>query len=448
MTKRVVAVYNDFDTARQVVEALVNAGFDRDDISLVANDSNTEYRQYLEDYDADDDVKPGEGAGFGAVVGTLVGLGVALIPGIGPVIAAGPLAAALMAGIGAAAGAATGGIVASLVDFGIPEEEANIYAENVRRGGTLVAVEVDDNRVGEAQNIMNRYSPIDIEESGRTFRSSGWNEFDANTTDYSPSTTATTGSMYGAGSAASNPTSDMSSTRSGMTSGTTSGSMSGSSSRNMTGDDQARFEVVEEDLQVGKRAVEEGAVRVRSVVTETPVEEQVTLREEHVNVERHPVDRPANSADLNFEEQTIEMTERREEPVVSKVARVVEEVVVGKEVNERTETIRDTVRRKDVEIDNSASGTGMSYRPYTEYESGFRTHFTTNYANSGYTYDQYSPAYRYGYTLATNDRFNRYNDWTQMEPEARRYWEERNPNTWDRFKDTIRDAWYEVTGRK
>lgn len=426
MTKRVVAVYNDFDTARQVVEALVNAGFDRDDISLVANDSNTEYRQYLEDYDRDDDVKPGEGAGFGAVVGTLVGLGVALIPGIGPVVAAGPLAAALMAGIGAAAGAATGGIVASLVDFGIPEEEANIYAENIRRGGTLVAVEVDDNRVGEAQNIMNRYSPVDIEESGRTFRSSGWNEFDSNATDYS----TTTGSMQGASSPMS---SDMSSTR--------------SSSRRMTDDDQARFEVVEEDLQVGKRAVEEGSVRVRSVVTESPVEEQVTLRDEHVNIERHPVDRPATSADLNFEEQTIEMTERREEPVVSKVARVVEEVVVGKEINERTETVRDTVRRKDVEIDDATS-MGLTYRPYTEYESGFRTHFNTNYANSGYTYDQYSPAYRYGYTLATNDRFNRYNDWSQMEPEARRYWEERNPNTWERFKDTIRDAWYEVTGRR
>jgi uncharacterized protein (TIGR02271 family) len=436
MSKRVVAVYNDFDTARQVVEALVNAGFDRDDISLVANDSNTEYRQYLED-NGHDDVKPGEGAGFGAVVGTLVGLGVALIPGIGPVIAAGPLAAALMAGIGAAAGAATGGIVASLIDFGIPEEEANIYAENIRRGGTLVAVEVDDDRVGEAQNVMNRYSPVDIEESGNTFRSSGWSEFDPSVNDYASSSTAATGSMYGAGSAASNPTtSDMSSTRSGM---------SGSTSRSMSGDEQARFEVVEEDLQVGKRAVEEGAVRVRSVVTETPIEEQVTLREERVNIERHPVDRPATSADLNFEEQTIEVTERREEPVVSKVARVVEEVVVGKEVNERTETVRDTVRRKDVEIDNQG---GMSYRPYAEYETGFRTHFNTNYASSGYTYDQYSPAYRYGYTLATNDRFNRYSDWTEMEPEARRYWEERNPDTWERFKDTIRDAWYEVTGRR
>src|SRR3954467_15548049 len=120
MAKTVVALYDNFDTARNAVEALVDAGFTRGDISLVANDASGKYADYVND----DDVSAGEGAGFGAVVGALVGLGVALIPGIGPVLAAGPLAAALMAGIGAASGAVTGGIVAGLVDFGIPEEHA------------------------------------------------------------------------------------------------------------------------------------------------------------------------------------------------------------------------------------------------------------------------------------------------------------------------------------
>jgi uncharacterized protein (TIGR02271 family) len=107
--------------------------------------------------------------------------------------------------------------------------------------------------------------------------------------------------------------------------------------------------VVEEELRVGKREVERGGVRVESRVTETPVEEQVHLREERVHVERRPVDRPAGEAE--FREGTLEVSERAEEAVVAKEARVVEEVVVGKEVAERTETIRDTVRRTDVEVE-------------------------------------------------------------------------------------------------
>jgi uncharacterized protein (TIGR02271 family) len=109
--------------------------------------------------------------------------------------------------------------------------------------------------------------------------------------------------------------------------------------------------VVEEELRVGKREVERGGVRVESHVTETPVEEQVHLREERVHVERRPVDRPAGDAENLFREGTLEVSERAEEAVVAKEARVVEEVVVGKEVAERTETIRDTVRRTDVEVE-------------------------------------------------------------------------------------------------
>ena len=109
--------------------------------------------------------------------------------------------------------------------------------------------------------------------------------------------------------------------------------------------------VVEEELKVGKREVERGGVRVESRVTETPVEERVNLREERVHVERHPVDRPVSSADNAFKEGTLEVTERAEQAVVAKEARVVEEVVVGKEVAERTETVRDTVRRTDVNVE-------------------------------------------------------------------------------------------------
>jgi uncharacterized protein (TIGR02271 family) len=110
--------------------------------------------------------------------------------------------------------------------------------------------------------------------------------------------------------------------------------------------------VIEEELQVGKREVERGGARIRSRVIEKPVEASVRLREEHVVVNRRPVNRPVTDADLtNFKEGDIELTERAEVPVVGKQARVVEEVEVGKNVTEREQTVRDTVRRTDVEVD-------------------------------------------------------------------------------------------------
>ncbi|MDQ3255198.1 MAG: YsnF/AvaK domain-containing protein [Acidobacteriota bacterium] len=110
--------------------------------------------------------------------------------------------------------------------------------------------------------------------------------------------------------------------------------------------------IMEEQLQVGKRQVERGGVRIYSHVTERPVEAEVRLREEHVHVERRPVDRSVSDADMAaFKEGVIEVTETSEEAVVSKQARVVEEVVVGKDVRERSETVRDTVRRTDVDVE-------------------------------------------------------------------------------------------------
>jgi stress response protein YsnF len=111
--------------------------------------------------------------------------------------------------------------------------------------------------------------------------------------------------------------------------------------------------VVEENVQIGKREVETGGVRLRSRIVETPVEENLRLREEYVRVERTPVDRPATDADLqNFQEREIEITEHAEVPVVNKEARVVEEVNLNKEVEERDETVKETVRKTQVDVEN------------------------------------------------------------------------------------------------
>ena len=108
------------------------------------------------------------------------------------------------------------------------------------------------------------------------------------------------------------------------------------------------IEVIKEDIKVGKREVETGGVTVRSHIVERPVEEEIRLRSEKVSVTRTPVDRPADSAD--FRDQTISAKETSEEAVVSKSARVVEEINVKKDVDTRTETVRDTARETEVDI--------------------------------------------------------------------------------------------------
>jgi uncharacterized protein (TIGR02271 family) len=133
-------------------------------------------------------------------------------------------------------------------------------------------------------------------------------------------------------------------------------------------DDQT-MQLAEETLAVGKRAINRGTTRIRRYVVETPVEERVTLRDETVAVERRPVTDSRPVTDANFTDKVVEMTETGEEAVVSKTARIKEEVVIRKDATERTETIQDTVRREDAEItkeagtDSSAATSGISARP-------------------------------------------------------------------------------------
>jgi len=371
-------------------------------------------------------VAEGAGAGavgggvLGGVLGLLVGVGALAIPGIGPVLAAGPLAAALgTAGastlVGAGVGAATGGIVGGLVGLGIPEEDAGMYAEGVRRGGTLVTAQVTDNLADRAAQIMGRDGTVDLDTAGETWRQSGWTGFDANAKPYS--------------------TTEIESFRTARPKVTS----SNTELRDLQ-DDQAVLPVIEEELQVGKRQVQRGGVRVHTSIEDKPVEEQVTLHRETVNVERRAVDRPLTDADMAFKEQSFELNETDEEVVVAKQARVVEEVVVNKEAQDRTETVHDTVRRQDVHVHEQGDERAVNASGYDAYDADFRTHFQTSYANSGYTYEQYVPTYRYGYNLASSER-TRGKDWNAIQADARQTWEERNPGTWEQFKDSIRYAW-------
>jgi len=179
--KTVVGTYDNIQTAYDVANDLISAGYSRNDISVIANDARSEYasyvnRQGVEVTEGDDVAKgAGIGAALGGLGGLLVGLGALAIPGVGPVIAAGPLLAALT---GAGVGAVTGGIVGALVDMGIPDEEAHIYSEGLRRGHVLVIAQVPDSSANAVTRMMERPGLIDIHRQAETWRSSGWNRFD------------------------------------------------------------------------------------------------------------------------------------------------------------------------------------------------------------------------------------------------------------------------------
>jgi uncharacterized protein (TIGR02271 family) len=211
---------------------------------------------------------------------------------------------------------------------------------------------------------------------------------------------------------------------------------------------EVRIPVVEEELQVGKRQVQRGGVRLYTRVTQQPVEETVRLRDETVHVERRPVDRPASEADFEaFKEGTIEVSETDEEPVVRKQARVVEEVLVHKDVREQTETVRDTVRRTEVEVEPAGAKSATTRQDWATYEPEFRTHATTAFASRGHPYEYWVPAYQYGYELAHDPRYHG-RDWAAVEAESRREWEQRHRGTWEEFKEAIRYGWDKVRGRR
>lgn len=305
--------------------------------------------------------------------------------------------------------------VPTLTAAGLPHSDADAYFEGIRRGGHLVMITTEDDEIDTAVDIMDRYNSVNIQERAKMWRDEGW-------------------SME----------SDMDTISSGRQA-----TMSGRQGRSGTAlhdhdQEEATIPVVEEELRVGKRQVESGSVRVRTHVEEKPVEETVNLREEHVNVERRPVNRAANPADLNaFAEGTLEFSEMAEEAVVDKQARVVEEVVVKKDAREHQQKVRDTVRRTDVDVER-IDGDDEVHSDFAGYSTLYRNHYNTNFASSGMGYEAYEPAYQYGSTLRNRANL-RGRSWADVESQARTDWERDHRGTWERFKDAVRHGWESVT---
>ncbi|HEX7174065.1 MAG TPA: YsnF/AvaK domain-containing protein [Pyrinomonadaceae bacterium] len=329
MAKTVVGLFDSPAAARNAVSELVREGFRHEDISLMAKDAGAVQEKdakvaYVEEggHEQVEDMAKGAGTGaaIGGAAGLLLGLTALAIPGIGPILAAGPLAAAIA---GAGLGGTAGGLLSGLTRLGLGDDDAHTYAEGLKRGGTILSVETDDREAERAVAVLKKFGAAEIDKRAAEWRGQGWTGFDAASAGDGFET-------YTGGGEAGREESE----------------------RARVAGDHVALPVVEERLEVSKREVARGGVRVESRVTETPVEEDVRLRDERVRVERLPADYTFHGAESEaFKEAVIEFTESHEELSVNKKARVVEEVRIGKEFEEHTETVRETLRHSEVEVE-------------------------------------------------------------------------------------------------
>ena len=209
-----------------------------------------------------------------------------------------------------------------LVRAGVPQEDARLYNDGVQQGGALIVAQgLADAEAEQVAGILDGYNVVD---SSRRSQSSQQNMATRQMTQTSDVASARNANAYQGG--------DM------------------------------VIPIIEEEIRVGKRDVEGGGVRVSTRVEEVPVNEQVTLRDEDVHVERRRVDQTIDPAavDALFQEGTIEVREHDEQAIVSKEARIVEEVVINKDRQERSETIQDTVQRTAVDVEQIQGETRTS----------------------------------------------------------------------------------------
>ena len=278
-----------------------------------------------------------------------------------------------------------------LIRAGVPSEEVSHYSGEVQNGKSVLVLQTSNEAVQAAVNVLERNGAKDLDQ------------------------------------------------RRGSATAAIGGDQTTGLGRSDAGSTKTTIPVVEEELKVGKREIQAGGFRIYTRVAEQPVEQEVSLRQEHIDVERRPVNRPATERDLRgLKEGSIEVTATAEEPVISKEARVVEEVVVSKDVSQQTQTVRDTVRKTEVDVDKQTGATtGAKSEAYRENIAG-------QPPNASSIDQDY--AYTYGQKLASDPRY-RGKDWSSIEAEAQREWGTHHKGAWEEFKENVRHAWEKMTGR-
>ena len=187
MSTIITRLFDTYEHASMAVTELEQNGIPHADISLVANNTDDRHSSVVPSSDTENSAANGAGTGatlgtvLGGGAGLLAGLGMLAIPGVGPVVAAGWLIATA---VGAGVGAASGGLLGSLVGAGVSETDAHVYAEGVRRGGTLVTVKVMEGQSASVERILDKHSPVDTAARGDTYRAEGWSRFDEDAPAY------------------------------------------------------------------------------------------------------------------------------------------------------------------------------------------------------------------------------------------------------------------------
>jgi len=263
----------------------------------------------------------------------------------------------------------------------IPEPDAALYIEGVRNGGTIITAYVEESTAPRAAEIMSGFNMVNI----RRGLSDAIKTRELKLTEPAKNENV--------------------------------------------------LEVIEEEMQVGKEIVERGRARIFSIVSEKQVQQDVHLRDETLRVQRRPVNREVRDTPDLFRERSFEMVEMDEIATVGKTAHVVEEVQLGKEIADKVETVKETLRRQDVKVEEVPVA-----RPFKEYETDFRGFYTKNLANSGLAYEKFGPAFLFGYEMAKGETLHR-KSWTEVESDSKRLWEEKNPGTWERNRAIIKYAW-------
>lgn len=304
MERTIFALFDDALAALGVARALEREGYDRDSISLLVPDPRGRYGR-----------APDTDAPRARIFQPVE------FPGLGAAAITGPFAPVLARETGA-----RGGLVEALTALGLVEPAARHYFESIRRGQAIVTLELSGEGVRRAVELMRKFGARAVD--------------DVETAAPAPPEPPLSEPPLAAAEPALVPDPDPEPAPA-----------TGAALR-----DEVRVPVVEEQLEIGKRQIARGGVRVHSHIVEEPVEQEVSLREERVRVERRPAYRDATDEDLaDFQEGSIEFHETIEEPVIVKRRRVVEEIVIGKETRERTARISETLRKAQVSVEQLRS---------------------------------------------------------------------------------------------
>ena len=483
--KTIVGLYDNMQDAEEAISDLVAAGFDRSAISLMATDrwadevagatlptdgdgNGTAVAPTGEQIASDVTTGAVTGGVVGGLTGVLLGLGVLAIPGFGPVLAAGPLVAGLA---GAGIGAAVGGLVGALVSWGVPQEEAELYAESVRRGSILVGVKTEDERAQQAVNVMNNHGPVDVQRRSEYWKATGWTGYDPQApawSDQQVNTDRATYNNYLDYSAYAPAFREHYQTAYGAT------------GRDYTAYDPAyrfgytlahedrydAYETWDEMEADARRAWESGENAAQGAWDD--FKDAVRRGWEEV---KDALDMEADYADFEtgYREhyQTTYGNSGRDYDTYGPAYRYGYNLAMDDRYDKygTWDEMEADARRSWESGENAARGAWDDFKDavrrgwedvkdafdaeddYYSFSPAFREHYDLTYGNTGRNYDAYDPAYRYGYNLAIDERFDDYDDWSQLENDARAGWADFSgtaESTWEDFKDAVRHAWEDV----